>query len=180
MGIAIKLTIEGINQAGYFQTWVFAVVSTTCIVIQLLYLNKVHFLSHQLHEPVSLQLFTKRCMHNRYINYMPFKNRAIGFVKGNCLRGAIFTSTLAIFFCSATGVIVQYSISISDISVLNSNVCVPLLKDIYRYYFLTRKYELILLYVLNSGTGYFQYSSCLSHLLCHVHDPHHLSKCHNV
>ncbi|XP_066313012.1 probable magnesium transporter NIPA6 isoform X1 [Miscanthus floridulus] len=50
VGIAIKLTIEGINQAGYFQTWVFAVVSTTCIVIQLVYLNKVHFLSHQLHE----------------------------------------------------------------------------------------------------------------------------------
>ncbi|WVZ68004.1 hypothetical protein U9M48_017001 [Paspalum notatum var. saurae] len=40
VGIAIKLTIEGINQAGYFQTWVFAVVSTTCIIIQLVYLNK--------------------------------------------------------------------------------------------------------------------------------------------
>ncbi|CAD6235713.1 unnamed protein product [Miscanthus lutarioriparius] len=40
VGIAIKLTIEGINQAGYFQMWVFAVVSTTCIVIQLVYLNK--------------------------------------------------------------------------------------------------------------------------------------------
>ena len=50
VGIAIKLTIEGINQAGYFQMWVFAVVSTTCIVIQLVYLNKVPFLSHQLHE----------------------------------------------------------------------------------------------------------------------------------
>jgi len=24
VGIAIKLTIEGINQAGYFQTWLFA------------------------------------------------------------------------------------------------------------------------------------------------------------
>lgn len=64
VGIAIKLTIEGINQAGYFQTWVFAVVSTTCIVIQLVYLNKVHFLSHVIsyikREPVSLQIFTKR------------------------------------------------------------------------------------------------------------------------
>jgi hypothetical protein len=71
VGIAIKLTIEGINQAGYFQTWVFAVVSTTCIVIQLVYLNKVQFLSHQLHEkePVSVQFFTKGCMQNRYINY---------------------------------------------------------------------------------------------------------------
>ncbi|RLN23868.1 hypothetical protein C2845_PM07G30130 [Panicum miliaceum] len=42
VGIAIKLTIEGINQAGYFQTWVFAVVSATCIVIQLVYLNKTY------------------------------------------------------------------------------------------------------------------------------------------
>lgn len=53
VGIAIKLTIEGINQAGYFQTWVFAVVSTTCIVIQLVYLNKVHFWSQELHEKES-------------------------------------------------------------------------------------------------------------------------------
>ncbi|WOL15641.1 putative magnesium transporter NIPA6 [Canna indica] len=40
VGIAIKLTIEGINQAGYFQTWVFATVAISCIIIQLNYLNK--------------------------------------------------------------------------------------------------------------------------------------------
>ncbi|XP_010910706.3 probable magnesium transporter NIPA6 isoform X2 [Elaeis guineensis] len=40
IGIAIKLTIEGINQAGYFQTWVFTMVAITCIIIQLIYLNK--------------------------------------------------------------------------------------------------------------------------------------------
>ncbi|EAY76667.1 hypothetical protein OsI_04623 [Oryza sativa Indica Group] len=40
VGIAIKLTIEGINQAGYFQTWLFAVISITCIAVQLVYLNK--------------------------------------------------------------------------------------------------------------------------------------------
>ncbi|XP_073106537.1 probable magnesium transporter NIPA6 isoform X6 [Elaeis guineensis] len=42
IGIAIKLTVEGINQAGYFQTWVFAMVAITCIIIQLIYLNKVN------------------------------------------------------------------------------------------------------------------------------------------
>jgi hypothetical protein len=31
-----------INQASYFQTWVFAMIPVTCIVIQLVYLNKVH------------------------------------------------------------------------------------------------------------------------------------------
>ncbi|CAD5163574.1 unnamed protein product, partial [Musa acuminata subsp. malaccensis] len=40
IGIAIKLTLEGVNQAGYFQTWVFAMVAISCIIIQLNYLNK--------------------------------------------------------------------------------------------------------------------------------------------
>jgi hypothetical protein len=44
IGIAIKLTLEGSNQAGHFQTWVFVMVAVTCIVIQLNYLNKVSIL----------------------------------------------------------------------------------------------------------------------------------------
>ncbi|GAB4855317.1 hypothetical protein Ancab_023936 [Ancistrocladus abbreviatus] len=39
VGIAIELTLEGANQAKYFQTWVFAMVAVTCIIIQLNYLN---------------------------------------------------------------------------------------------------------------------------------------------
>ncbi|THU62843.1 hypothetical protein C4D60_Mb01t09420 [Musa balbisiana] len=45
VGIAIKLTLEGINQAGYFQTWVFVMVAISCIIIQLNYLNKVGLLA---------------------------------------------------------------------------------------------------------------------------------------
>ena len=44
IGIAIKLTIEGINQAKYFQTWIFAMVVITCIITQLNYLNMVSIL----------------------------------------------------------------------------------------------------------------------------------------
>lgn len=44
IGIAIKLTLEGYNQAGHFQTWVFFMVAVTCIVTQLNYLNKVRIL----------------------------------------------------------------------------------------------------------------------------------------
>ncbi|XP_074585218.1 putative magnesium transporter NIPA6 [Curcuma longa] len=40
IGIAIKLTLDGISQASYFQTWVFAMLAISCIVIQLNYLNK--------------------------------------------------------------------------------------------------------------------------------------------
>ncbi|KAJ4966295.1 hypothetical protein NE237_018144 [Protea cynaroides] len=39
IGIAIKLTLEGNNQATYFQTWIFAMVAITCIITQLNYLN---------------------------------------------------------------------------------------------------------------------------------------------
>ncbi|KAK9735195.1 hypothetical protein RND81_04G189800 [Saponaria officinalis] len=39
IGIAIKLTLDGANQLEYFQTWVFGMVSVTCIIIQLNYLN---------------------------------------------------------------------------------------------------------------------------------------------
>lgn len=41
IGIAIKLTMEGVNQIGYPQTWIFFMVAATCVVTQLIYLNKV-------------------------------------------------------------------------------------------------------------------------------------------
>jgi len=41
IGIAIELTLEGSNQAVYFQTWIFAMVAVTCIITQLNYLNMV-------------------------------------------------------------------------------------------------------------------------------------------
>lgn len=44
IGIAIKLTLEGLNQAKYFQTWIFAMVAITCIITQLNYLNMVSIL----------------------------------------------------------------------------------------------------------------------------------------
>lgn len=41
VGIAIELTLEGTNQFKYFQAWVFLMVSVTCIMTQLNYLNMV-------------------------------------------------------------------------------------------------------------------------------------------
>lgn len=40
LGIALKLTFEGMNQLVYPETWVFAVVVITCILTQMNYLNK--------------------------------------------------------------------------------------------------------------------------------------------
>jgi drug/metabolite transporter (DMT)-like permease len=40
IGIAIKLTLEGISQIAYPQTWLFVTVAVVCVVSQLIYLNK--------------------------------------------------------------------------------------------------------------------------------------------
>ncbi|CAA7020674.1 unnamed protein product [Microthlaspi erraticum] len=40
VGIAIKLTLEGINQIWYPETWFFIMVATICVVMQMIYLNK--------------------------------------------------------------------------------------------------------------------------------------------
>ncbi|XP_044508988.1 probable magnesium transporter NIPA6 isoform X3 [Mangifera indica] len=42
IGIAIKLTLDGINQIAYLQTWFFLTVAAICVITQLNYLNKVH------------------------------------------------------------------------------------------------------------------------------------------
>lgn len=41
IGIAIKLTLEGVSQIAYPQTWFFLSVAVICVVTQLNYLNKV-------------------------------------------------------------------------------------------------------------------------------------------
>ncbi|CAH2075846.1 unnamed protein product [Thlaspi arvense] len=40
VGIAIKLTLEGINQIWYAETWFFVMVAAVCVVMQMIYLNK--------------------------------------------------------------------------------------------------------------------------------------------
>ncbi|KAG5390290.1 hypothetical protein IGI04_031831 [Brassica rapa subsp. trilocularis] len=40
VGIAVKLTLEGINQVWYPETWFFVMVAAICVVTQMIYLNK--------------------------------------------------------------------------------------------------------------------------------------------
>ncbi|KAH7277940.1 hypothetical protein KP509_38G016500 [Ceratopteris richardii] len=40
LGIAVKLTFEGQNQFFYLETWLFVMVVTTCVLTQMVYLNK--------------------------------------------------------------------------------------------------------------------------------------------
>lgn len=41
LGIAVKLTLSGINQLIYPQTWAFSMIVAACIITQMNYLNKV-------------------------------------------------------------------------------------------------------------------------------------------
>lgn len=45
IGIAIKLTLGGINQIAYPQTWFFLSVAVICVITQLNYLNRVSLMS---------------------------------------------------------------------------------------------------------------------------------------
>ncbi|KAK7318390.1 hypothetical protein RJT34_03089 [Clitoria ternatea] len=59
IGIAIKLTLEGANQGFYYQTWIFIMVSVTCIIVQLNYLNKaLDSFSTAVVSPIHYALFT--------------------------------------------------------------------------------------------------------------------------
>lgn len=41
IGIAVKLTFDGISQIAYPQTWFFITVAAICVITQLNYLNRV-------------------------------------------------------------------------------------------------------------------------------------------
>lgn len=41
LGIALKLTLSGMNQLIFPQTWAFAIVVITCVITQMNYLNMV-------------------------------------------------------------------------------------------------------------------------------------------
>ncbi|GKV18873.1 hypothetical protein SLE2022_368570 [Rubroshorea leprosula] len=63
IGIAIELTLEGQNQAKYYQTWIFAMVAITCIITQLNYLNKALDTFNTAHvSPIYYALFTSFTM----------------------------------------------------------------------------------------------------------------------
>ncbi|XP_039068526.1 probable magnesium transporter NIPA6 [Hibiscus syriacus] len=59
IGIAIKLTLNGISQIAYPQTWFFVTVAAICVVTQLIYLNKaLDTFNAALVSPVYYVMFT--------------------------------------------------------------------------------------------------------------------------
>lgn len=63
IGIAIKLTLDGINQITYPQTWFFLTVAVICVITQLNYLNKVSLLqSMSIFPVVMVSVLVIACM----------------------------------------------------------------------------------------------------------------------
>ncbi|XP_022136343.1 probable magnesium transporter NIPA6 isoform X1 [Momordica charantia] len=59
IGIAIRLTLEGVSQVAYPQTWLFLTVAVVCVVTQLNYLNKaLDTFNAALVSPVYYAMFT--------------------------------------------------------------------------------------------------------------------------
>ncbi|XP_022989055.1 probable magnesium transporter NIPA6 isoform X1 [Cucurbita maxima] len=59
IGIAIRLTLEGVSQVAYPQTWLFVTVAVVCVVTQLNYLNKaLDTFNAALVSPVYYAMFT--------------------------------------------------------------------------------------------------------------------------
>ncbi|KAH7685387.1 Magnesium transporter NIPA protein [Dioscorea alata] len=93
VGIAIKLTIEGINQAGYFQTWVFVMVAVSCIVIQLNYLNKaLDTFNTAVVSPIYYAMFTTLTIFASAIMFKVHRNAQLESVFRSifCLYGPCF------------------------------------------------------------------------------------------
>ncbi|KAL0432156.1 UNVERIFIED_CONTAM: putative magnesium transporter NIPA6 [Sesamum latifolium] len=59
VGIAIKLTLEGYSQVAHFKSWVFVMVAASCIITQLIYLNKaLDTFNTAIVSPIYYALFT--------------------------------------------------------------------------------------------------------------------------
>ncbi|AQK93607.1 putative magnesium transporter NIPA7 [Zea mays] len=116
VGIAIKLTIEGINQAGYFQTWLFATVSATCIIIQLIYLNKaLDTFNTAVVSPIYYAMFTSLTILASAIMFKDWSGQSISSI----------ASEICGFLTVLTGTVVLHSTREHD-PTLTSDLYAPL------------------------------------------------------
>ncbi|XP_020690948.1 probable magnesium transporter NIPA6 [Dendrobium catenatum] len=116
VGIAITLTFEGINQAIYFQTWVFAMVAITCIIIQLNYLNKaLDTFNTAVVSPVYYAMFT----------ILTILASAIMFKDWSGQSASDISSEMCGFITVLSGTVVLHSTRVGDPSP-NSDLYMPL------------------------------------------------------
>ncbi|XP_076912944.1 putative magnesium transporter NIPA6 [Bidens hawaiensis] len=78
IGIAIKLTLEGISQVAYPQTWVFVTVAIVCVITQLNYLNKaLDTFNTAIVSPIYYVMFTSLTIIASVIMFQDWKGQSI-------------------------------------------------------------------------------------------------------
>ncbi|KAL6619194.1 hypothetical protein ACP70R_034333 [Stipagrostis hirtigluma subsp. patula] len=116
VGIAIKLTVEGVNQAGYFQTWLFVTVSATCIIIQLVYLNKaLDTFNTAVVSPIYYAMFTSLTILASAIMFKDWSGQSVSSI----------ISEICGFLTVLTGTVVLHSTREND-PTLSSDLYTPL------------------------------------------------------
>ncbi|KAK7358760.1 hypothetical protein VNO77_00699 [Canavalia gladiata] len=81
IGIAIKLTLEGANQALYFQTWIFTMVAVTCMIVQLNYLNMaLDNFNTAIVSPIYYALFTSFTILASAIMFKDYSGQSISSI----------------------------------------------------------------------------------------------------
>lgn len=78
IGIAIKLTLEGVSQIAYPQTWVFVTVAVLCVITQLNYLNKaLDTFNTALVSPIYYVMFTSLTIIASVIMFKDWKDQSV-------------------------------------------------------------------------------------------------------
>ncbi|KAI3780924.1 hypothetical protein L2E82_10917 [Cichorium intybus] len=77
IGIAVKLTLEGISQIAYPQTWVFVTVAVLCVITQLNYLNKaLDTFNTAIVSPIYYVMFTSLTIIASVIMFKDWKDQS--------------------------------------------------------------------------------------------------------
>ncbi|GMJ12710.1 enhancer of rdr6 3, ANTIVIRAL RNAI-DEFECTIVE 2 [Hibiscus trionum] len=81
IGIAIKLTLDGISQIAYPQTWFFVTVAAICVITQLIYLNKaLDTFNAALVSPVYYVMFTTLTIIASVIMFKDWSGQNVGSI----------------------------------------------------------------------------------------------------
>ncbi|KAL5715775.1 hypothetical protein ACHQM5_017549 [Ranunculus cassubicifolius] len=107
IGIAIKLTLEGMSQVTYFQTWIFAMISIICVITQLNYLNKaLDTFNTAVVSPIYYAMFTSLTILASAIMFKDYSGQSVSSI----------TSELCGFITVLSGTAVLHSTRDPDTS----------------------------------------------------------------
>ncbi|XP_078445981.1 putative magnesium transporter NIPA6 [Wolffia australiana] len=114
IGIAIKLTLEGTNQAVYPQTWFFVLVAVICVFTQLNYLNKaLDSFNTALVSPIYYVMFTTLTILASAIMFKDWSGQDISSIASELCGFITVLSGTVLLHCSREPEAVSSAASIS-------------------------------------------------------------------